>query len=410
MEKKRTKKKKQKWMKFRHRIVRNVVFVFLFVYLKIRFGINIKRFKEQGKRQYLILSNHQTGFDQFYVGIAFHGPVYYIASEDLFSNGFVSRLIKWLVAPIPIKKSANDVSAVMNCMRVAREGGTIALFPEGNRTYSGRTEYIKDSVAQLAKALKLPIAFFHIKGGFGVFPRFADKRRGRGISGEVVRVLEYEDYKNMPNEELYELICKELYVDECVCDKLYKSRHSAEYLERAIYYCPDCGLSVFESHGDTITCKKCEKSIRYLPSKELCGVNFKFKYRFISEWYHAQEDFVRELDLSPYDSTPAYTDTVRLLQVIPYKKKVLISKKADLCVYSDKYTLTYNGKTNTFSFDNVSAATVLGKNKLNIYVGADIYQIKGDKRFNAVKYLNLYYHAAHIKKGDINGEFQFLGL
>ena len=165
------KKKKNTWTKPRHRIVRNIVFFFLYPYARLKFGIKISKFKEQGKRKYLILLNHTTVFDQFFVGMAFKGPIYYMATEDIFSNGWVSSLIRWLVAPIPIKKQTTDISAVVNCIKVAKEGGTIAIAPEGNRTYSGKTEYMSPSIVSLAKKLAMPIALFRIEGGYGVHPR-----------------------------------------------------------------------------------------------------------------------------------------------------------------------------------------------------------------------------------------------
>ena len=98
------KKKPQKWIKPRHAVVRNVASPFLKAYSKIKYGITVEPFKEQKKGQpYLILFNHQTAFDQFFVGFAFKGPVYYVASEDIFSMGWVSKLIRYIVAPIPIK-------------------------------------------------------------------------------------------------------------------------------------------------------------------------------------------------------------------------------------------------------------------------------------------------------------------
>ena len=159
------KKKQEKWMKFRHRVVRNIAYALLYPYSKIRYGITIEKFKEQGDRPYLILLNHQTPFDQFFVGMAFKGPIYYMATEDIFSNGWVSSAIRWLVAPIPIKKQTTDVKAVITCIRVAKEGGTIAIAPEGNRTYSGKTEYIDPAIVALAKKLGLPIALYRLEGG-----------------------------------------------------------------------------------------------------------------------------------------------------------------------------------------------------------------------------------------------------
>ena len=90
---------------------------------RLKYGIRIEKFREQGDRAYLILLNHQTPFDQFFVGMAFKGPVYYLATEDIFSLGWVSSVIRWLVAPIPIRKQTTDAAAVMTCLRVARAGG-----------------------------------------------------------------------------------------------------------------------------------------------------------------------------------------------------------------------------------------------------------------------------------------------
>ena len=91
------KSKKTKWMKFRHRVVTASLRGVVGAFCRWRYGITVDKFKEQGNRPYLVVMNHQTAFDQFFLGMAFDGPVYYIASEDLFSNGFVSSLIRFLV-------------------------------------------------------------------------------------------------------------------------------------------------------------------------------------------------------------------------------------------------------------------------------------------------------------------------
>ena len=107
-------KKKKKWVLLRHRVVSKLAGWVLGPYSRCKYKVKIEKFKQQGKRQYLILFNHQTALDQFFVGLSMKGPVYYVASEDLFSKGFVSRLLQWAVAPIPIKKQATDPRAVLN--------------------------------------------------------------------------------------------------------------------------------------------------------------------------------------------------------------------------------------------------------------------------------------------------------
>ena len=133
---------KKKWIKPRHKIIQAIAKLVLAPVCKWKYGITVEKFKDEEKRPYLVLYNHQTPFDQFFVGMAFKNPIYYLATEDIFSMGFLSSLLRFAVAPIPIKKQAMDVGAVMNCIRVSKEGGSLAIAPEGNRTYSGKTEYI----------------------------------------------------------------------------------------------------------------------------------------------------------------------------------------------------------------------------------------------------------------------------
>ncbi len=399
--------KKGSWIKRRHQIVRNLVYLPFYIFSKLKFGIRLERYKGE-YRPMLILYNHQTSFDQFFISLCFKRHIYFIATEDLFSNAFVSRLLSWAVAPIPFRKSTADVRAIRNCIRVARAGGSIALAPEGNRTYSGTTENIKPSVASLAKALKLPLAFYRIEGGYGVEPRWADKRRKGTMRGYFSRVLEPCEYMNMNDEELYSLICRELYVDEREDKSLFLSNHSAEYLERAIYYCHNCGLSRFESHGNRITCQKCGQSILYNPDKTLSCENGDFPYLYVKDWYDAQCDYINSLDLSAPCREPLFTDTARFSENIYCKRKLLLAKRARLSLFTDKIEVQTESECLSFSFDELSAVAVLGRNKLNIYIDDKIFQFKGDRRFNALKYVNLYYRAEALKtKGSVQG---FLGL
>lgn len=409
-------KKKKSWTRKRHRHIRNILSFFLSLYIRLRYGITVDRFKEQRKEPYLILMNHQTPFDQFFVGMAFKGAVYYMATEDIFSNGFVSSLIRYLVAPIPIKKQTTDVKAILNCIKVAKEGGTLAIAPEGNRTYSGRTEYMSPSIAPLARKLGLPIALFRIEGGYGTQPRWSDAvRRGR-MRGYVARVIEPGEYASLTDEELFGLIRDGLYVDEAVADRAFHHRHRAEYLERAIYVCPFCGLSSFESRLSRVRCLQCGRQVEYLPTKELRGEGFDFPYRFAADWYDAQKEFINGLDVTALCDSPVYRDTARMSEVIVYKRKVLLHKRAALSLYGDRIEIRMPARGSdrgreaayVFPFDATAAVTVLGRNKLNVYFGGKVYQIKGDKRFNALKYVHFFHRYQNLIKGDGHG--QFLGL
>lgn len=400
--------KKKPWIRFRHRVVRNIAFAVLYPYSRLKYGFRVEKFREQGKRQYVILFNHQTAFDQFFVGMAFRGAVYYLASEDLFSNGWVSSLIRWLVAPIPIKKQATDIAAVKKCLAVAKEGGTIAIAPEGNRTYSGKTEYMNPAIVPLVKKLGLPIALYRLEGGYGVQPRWSDGTRRGSMRGYVSRVIEPAEYGTLSNEELQAMIEEGLYVNEGVVDGIFRSAKRAEYLERAMYVCPTCGLTTFESHGNTITCKGCGLTAEYGEDKRLSGVGCDFPFNFTTEWYAYQAQFVHALDPDVYIEEPMYRERVQLSEVFLQERKQLLAKEATIALYGDRIAVGEADAPHVFRFEDTSAVTVLGRNKLNVYYDGHVYQIKGDKRFNALKYVNMFYHYKNVSRGDTCGEF--LGL
>ena len=402
------KNKKKKWRKKRHLVVRHTLGIFFRAYSRIKYGARIKRFKEEGKRQYLVLFNHQTAFDQFFVALSFRQHLYFLASEDIFSKGFLSSALRYLVAPIPIKKQTTDVRAIMNCMRVAKEGGSISLAPEGNRTYSGKTEYMSPSIAPLARKLGLPIALYHIRGGYGVQPRWADNvRRGR-MDCYVSRVIEPEEYMGLTDDELSALIREGLYVNEANAENTYYSKKSAEHLERVFYYCPHCGFSSFETAGDVIECQKCKLQARYLPTTELEGVGYDFPYRFVNEWYEAQNDYINSVDVTELTDQPVWVDESSFFEVVPYKKKRLIAEKCRVELYGDRISVSHDGISEVFPFSECTAVTVLGRNKVDIYHANEIYQLKGGKEMNAIKFVHFYNRFRNIGKGDEN--VKFLGL
>ena len=396
-------KNKNNWRKPWHGVVRNFFVMILEPYIKRKYHVTVEKLEYKKDKPYLILMNHQTGFDQFFIGMAYDGPIYYLATEDIFSLGLLSRIIDFLVAPIPIKKQTTDLKAIKSCVKVAKEGGTIALFPEGNRTFHGKTLYFKPSIVKLIRLVKLPVAIMRLEGGYGAQPRWSDVVRKGDVKAYPSKIIEVDEYSTLSDDELFDLIQKELYVDETDSEENFYHKKNAEYMERFLYVCPECGLTVF---NDLVECLNCHQRIRYLPNKKLQGVTYEFPFTTIGQWYDYQCNYVRKLDLTPYYDNIMYEDTVRLFHVILYKYKKKLKNKATLRLYGNRLEID----DSSLNFDNISSITVLGKNKLNIYVNDMVYQIKGNKSFNALKYVNIYFRYHNLQKGEGENNEQFLGL
>ena len=140
-----------------------------------------------------------------------------------------------------------------------------------------------------------------------------------------------------------------------------------------------------------------------------------FPYRFAGEWYDAQERFVSSLTGQEYLTDPAFSDEAGLFKVKLYDRKFRIAKKVRISLYSDRIEMASDEYSRVFRFDETEAVTVLGQNKLNLYAGGEVLQLKGNKRFNALKYVNFFNHYKNLAAGGaraVKGQdsVEFLGL
>lgn len=389
-------KGKKTWHRKRHMFYYYLQRLLVGLYVKFAYHYRGKKF-DDGGRQYLYIFNHQTPLDQHLLYLSVRRPPYTIASEDLFTMGIVSAIIKHAAAPIPIKKSESDFTAVKTCVRIVKEGCSIALSPEGNRTFTGETVHIKPSLTKLVRLLKLPVAVFIVRGGYGVIPRYADKPRRGKVTGGVERVIEYEEYKNMTDDELYELIKSSLHVDESECSHT-TSGNRAEVMERAVYVCPSCGaVGTIHSSGNEISCSHCGikaevgEDMHFSPS---------FPVRTIKQWTKWQNEWVNSLET---DCGLIFSETVKLRVLRrEQSKKDVLADGAEARLYGDRLEV---GEL-TFNYSDVTAMTVCGRCRLDFYCDGQTYQLTAGRDFCALKYVNIYYNYKNKKE---NGD-GFLGI
>lgn len=383
------------WRKPRHTFWTRFGKLFLGPITRKKYHVSILHKPKDYAFQSLILYNHQTSLDQFIVGSCFPQTIYYVATEDIFSMGLVSKLLNYALRPIPISKTAMDFRAVMTCRQVAAEGGTIALAPEGNRTFDGRTCHIKPEVVKLCRLLKLPVVLLSIRGGYGVEPRWCkDYHQGR-MEAVVSRVISPGEIASLSDAELYAVIRDNLFRDESGDHLCFSGEQPAEYVERLLYVCPFCGLTTFYSDKNRITCTKCNRSVIASAASGLTGDGFDLPFTGIGEWVDMQNDFVTALPPDAYTDTPAFTDSVSLLSVCLYKSKKHIMSRATLSLYSDRMTFRddKDGTELNFPFAEVGAVAVQGRTKFGFATNDGTFQVLGTERFNAVKYMNFYYHS-----------------
>ena len=352
-----------------------------FVYFKLGYRIKNKYRIKKGE-SLVVLSNHQTDYDPILVHLSFSKLMRTVATDNIFRKGFLNWFITKL-GGIPKRKGQSDLRSAMQMSRIIRDGGSLLIFPEGNRSYAEFQYYITDQIGKSLKNYKATIVLFNLHGGTGKYPRFAHKKRRGPFYGEIKKVLPYETYKDMSDEELTKTIKDNLKVYDSDSSALFKSSKRAEYLERMLFACPICNShSTLFSKGKCIKCS-CGLEVEYKENLHLTSSNPNFKFDRLIDWYNFQKEWIKNLEVN--DKEIFFDNGVKLFNGEPHEKKRLLAK-GHLSVNKDNLTID---KLSLPIKDIEIASPVSGRKLVFTHLGK-AYVIKGNKRFNALKYMLLF--------------------
>lgn len=263
-------------------------------FFKIIFGYSCEQAPKL-TAPYLVLSNHNTDLDPAFVGLSFSQQMYFVASEHVYRRGVISKILKWAFEPIAKIKGASDTLTVMKMIRYLRSGKNVCLFPEGNRSFNGKTCQINDATGKLVKTSAATLVTYKITGGFFTTPRWGFGIRKGKVSGKVVNVYTPEQIKAMSAEEVTEIFRRDLYEDAYETQQknlvLYKGKNRTHGIEYSYCVCPECKeIGVISSKGNKVFCNKCGRKSVYGEDGYFAG---DFKFKTIYEWDCLQEEYFK---------------------------------------------------------------------------------------------------------------------
>jgi 1-acyl-sn-glycerol-3-phosphate acyltransferase len=123
------------------------------------------------KQSYIFISNHQGAYDIFLIFGHIGQPIKWIMKQSLRKIPLVGVACE-AAGYIFVDKSSPQAAA--KTIQVAEEklknGVSIAIFPEGSRTKTGKVGIFKKGAYQMALDLKLPIVPISINGSYEVLP------------------------------------------------------------------------------------------------------------------------------------------------------------------------------------------------------------------------------------------------
>ena len=253
--------------------------------------------------------------------------------------------------------------------------------------------------------LKKPLILCNIIGGYASDPRWAEHKRKGRVDVVIKKQLNYEEYKDIPNDELYEMIVNSLTVNDYELNIPFKGKKKAEHLEKILYICPVCGKQhQISTEGDNIYCNCCNTIIEYQEDLSLKSNNDKFTFKYIHEWYDYQVDELKKKEF--IDNQLIYEDDIEMYEPIMYKKSKVIGK-GKMQLFNDCFKFILEDKELLLSYDDIYAVTLLGRKKMNIYYKDKVYQLYKDKKTNFIKYMHTYYIIKNKKEGVSDG---FIGI
>jgi 1-acyl-sn-glycerol-3-phosphate acyltransferase len=207
----------------------------------------------------LLLSNHASMFDPFWVALHLFRPSRFMAASSLLRMPVVGPYLKAL-GSFPKMKYVKDRESMRTLAEHYENGHVVTLFPEGVRSWTGRQVEVQPGIGRLIKRLDARVLFGRIRSGYIAHPRWATYPRWVPIDIDYFGPVRYPDH--LSAEEITEDVRKHIEV-EPTRDR---SRRSfgfrlAEGLPTLLWACPRCfapdSLKVPRRDRDSIGCTAC---------------------------------------------------------------------------------------------------------------------------------------------------------
>jgi 1-acyl-sn-glycerol-3-phosphate acyltransferase len=135
--------------------------------------VKVKGREHLDKNQsYIFVANHQGIYDIFLIYGYLNVPIKWVMKQSLRKLPFVGKACE-MAGFIFVDNSSPKAVArtIQEAEQKLKKGASIAIFPEGSRTLTGKTGKFKKGAYQMAIDLKLPIVPVTINGSYHVMPR-----------------------------------------------------------------------------------------------------------------------------------------------------------------------------------------------------------------------------------------------
>ena len=367
------------------------------IYLGSKYHFHCKKNKLEKNKPYLILCNHTSNADPALLQLAFNRNIHFIAHYELVRSK-IGRFLDRSFGIIQTMKGKTDLHAVRESLKVIKQNGIVGLYPSGDCTYNGIESPIDRSIIKFVRLLNVDVILYRTYGLYGVDPRFGRKTRKGKATGSIVRIVKAEELATLSDDELYKIITDAILINhyDLLKGETYKSKTKAEYLERVLFVCPDCGsVSTMVSKGNYIECNKCGYIAEYKEDLHFDLIKGKNSFPRLLEWINYEKEELKNINKEEI----IFTDNLKKIKIedLEENKKEERYKKGHIELLKDKLIVYYDDKI--VECDLYKDVMIYhGKKRLVIYHENKVFNLIGFDRFCGIKYI--YYQESLENLGD----------
>ena len=349
-------------------------------FIKRKFNYTYDPIEVEGN--YFLLCNHNLELDPVLLGLAAGQQVYFVASEHIMRKGFGTWFLMRYFHPIIHTKGATGLQTTVSILKALKAGDSVAMYPEGNRSFNGLTGAIFPAGGKLARRSGASLVTYRIEGGYLTQPRWSLSLRKGKLRGKLVHIYSPDELKGMTDAEVNAAIERDLFEDAYATQKrepvAFHGHDLAEGLETTLFACPVCGeIGKLHSHGGRIECA-CGFGADYDEYGMLHGTDG--TDRTVTEWDRWQRQHLAE---RMGQDVPLFADQVTVLEIEGHE--IRATHTGTLTAYRDRFTFG----DRTLTRREIEGAAIFSRNVLTVHAGCQ-YEIRGAEDFSALKYLYLY--------------------
>ena len=210
-----------------------------------------------------IIWNHQSRRDHtFITTLAWPRRISIVAEY----NSFFREHLHWpfkMMRIIPKKVFTNDMNSMRAINSIIKQGGIVALSPEGTSSIFGDNQPIVPGTGRFLQAFNVPVYSVSLKGSYLTNNKICSDDRLGKVYGELKLLFKPEDLRKMKPEEIDDIINLEFKHDDYLWNKTARVKFNSKRrictnLSDMLYKCPKCGEEFsMVSKDNYIKCNKC---------------------------------------------------------------------------------------------------------------------------------------------------------